>query len=421
MNYLLLGYGISNKSIYNNINNIINNVIIYDDKLMNKPINLHNISCIIKSGSIPNDHKIINEAKDLNIPIYSDIELFYQLYHPNSLITVTGTNGKTTTVNYIKTLIPQYSLAGNIGKAIFDYHNNPNNLIIEASSFMLEYIDKYHSSCSILLNISCNHLEHHKTMNQYIKSKFKLLKNNTNNDLIIYSLDDKIITNLIKYYQGIKIPFSLSQENKGFYIKNNIIYLNKTPLFPKNYFPYQEPHNLKNLLASIACAIFYKHISINQIINRIKNIKNVQNRLEYIGNIDNLRIYNDAKSTNFLALSSAVNSFKNDKIILIVGGKKRNDDISLINYHNIVFVYCYGEMKDEFKKIFTNFNIKSKVFNTLKEVLNDIKNNLKSLKEVGNILLYSPAAQSYDQYDHFEARGEEFKSLIAYIKDQRKL
>lgn len=397
MKYLLLGLGISNKSIkkYFDANNI--EYVVYDDNLCKVDVNFDEIKLIIKSPGIDNTHPFLKKG----IKVVTDLEMFYLLTHNRNFITVTGANGKTTTVSLINHLIDNVDLAGNIGYPLFDFIDSKNDVVIEASSFMLEYIDKFRSKYNVILNLYKTHLEHHHTYSNYVKSKLNLLKNCKKDDYLIYNYDDVLLRRLVEVYDCIKIPVSVNHE-VGLHIKDNKIIYEGKVIESLSNIKLIGNHNLINVLCAIAVIINYRGD-----LKRLSLFSGVKYRLQYIGRINEIRVYNDSKSTNFNALSSAIKSFSNN-ILLICGGMKRNDNFKMLeNLDNLKRVYTFGSNRFEFYEFFKNNNIEVYTYETLEEVIDNL--NFQDIE----IILFSPGSVSYDQFDNYIYRGEVFNNLIS--------
>ncbi len=397
MKYLLLGLGISNKSIKNYFDENNIEYLVYDDNSCNVEIDFNEVSLIIKSPGIENTHPFLNKG----IKVVTDLEMFYLLTENRNFITVTGANGKTTTVSLINHLIDDMDLAGNIGYPLFDFMYSKNDVIIEASSFMLEYIDKFRSKYNIILNLYKTHLEHHHTYANYVKSKLNLLKNIKKDDYLIYNYDDVLLRRLVEVYDCIKIPISIKHQ-VGLHIKDNKIIYDGKVIETINNIKLLGNHNLINVLCAIAVIMNYRGD-----LKRLSLFSGVKYRLQYVGMIGNVRVFNDSKSTNYNALSSAIKSFNNN-ILLICGGMKREDSLkSLENLEKLKRVYCYGSNRFEFEEFFKANNIEVYSFETLDELINNL--DYKNI----DVLLFSPGSVSYDQFDNYIYRGEVFNKLIS--------
>ena len=406
--YLLLGYGISNQSVAKYFDSLKIDYLIYDDISNKININYDKIDCVVKSGSIVNNHFIIEEAKKRKIRICSDLELFYNLSKNKKIIVVTGTNGKSTTVSLIKEIIGKsVDLGGNIGVPLFEFIKSKKDIIIETSSYMNEYIDKFKAKYYCITNIYPNHLEHHKTFENYVNCKMKFLKNICKTDYLIYNYDNLLLRRLVSNLDCYKVPFSKNEKVKGVYIKNNCVYFNMRKIIELNEIKLLGEHNLENVMASVATCYSYgiDHFEIKK---GIMNFMGIEHRLEYVFTTNNIKIYNDSKSTNFLALKNALKSFGNKKILLIMGGSIKEDDINVIDecINNVKKVVICGENKEVLINYFDNKKIEYEVYDCLKDALK-YKNNW--FKEEIDVILFSPGAPSFDQFKNFEARGRFFK------------
>lgn len=409
--YILLGLGKSNLSIkkYFDKNNII--YFCYDDK-NNKNFDFeklkNEVKVVIKSNGINNDHWLLNKIKEMNISIISDLQFFYNINKNNindNYCLVTGSNGKTTVVSLLEKCLENSIAIGNNGLALFDYIDDKKNKIIEVSSFMLEYIDYINFKYNIITNIYPTHLEHHKNFSYYIKAKTNFLKYLSSSNYIIYNYDDVILERIIRCYDINKISVSLYNPASTIYLKNNYIHYNDQKLININYINIIGKHNLYNIMYIIG--IIYNHSLIKKNYKEeIYNYHGEKYRLEIIYK-NKFTIINDSKSTNFKALSVALDSIDKN-IVLIVGGMKREDNYDLLkNYLNkINKVYCFGENKYDFYNYFINYNINCNVYDSLENVINNI------IVSDNETILFSPGSISFDQFDNFEQRGETFNKLI---------
>lgn len=409
--FLLLGYGISNQSISRYFDYLKINYIIYDDNLNKNEIDFDKVNCIIKSGSVSNNHFIIEEAKIRKIKVISDLELFYNFSKNKKMIVVTGTNGKSTTVSLVKKIIGKdIDLGGNIGIPLFDFVKSKKDIVIETSSYMNEYIDKFKAKYYCITNIYPNHLEHHETFEKYVESKIKILKNITKCDYLIYNYDDLLLRRIVSNLECYKVPFSKKEKINGVYILKNSIYLNMRKIIDINEIRLLGEHNLENVMASIAICYSYG-IDQFEIKKGIMKFNGIEHRLEYLFTKNNIKVYNDSKSTNFLALKKALNSFADKKILLIVGGSIKEDDISILDdsIFNIKKVVVCGENKESLKTYFDKYNINIDVYSSLKDAL---KNKDDFYKYDIDVILFSPGAPSFDQFKNFEVRGRFFKKTM---------
>jgi len=398
MKYLLLGMGKSNHSVARYFLSQGIDFVIYDDVSNKNPINIDEIDVVIKSPGVRNEHFLLKKAKK----IICDLELFYRVNKNKTFITITGSNGKTTTVTLLKHLIDDIDLGGNVGVPLFDFTESDKDILIEASSFMLEHVDRFKSKYNVILNLYNTHLEYHKTYRNYLRSKLNLIKNSSADDFIIYNYDDKLLRRLVNIYEGIKIPFS-REEKVGIHLeKNDIVYQGKKIASIKDISLIGK-HNIENVLAAIAIILYYRGN-----IGKLSQFIGVEFRLEYCGKLGDLDVYNDSKSTNFKALYNALLSFNDTEVILIAGGKSQNCNFQIFNnLRTIKRCYFYGENRLEMHNFFSKKAYASYTYETLDEVFANL--NTKDAK----ILLFSPGSLSFDQFSSYEERGKYFNKILS--------
>jgi len=402
--YLLLGYGISNKSVAKFFDNEKIKYDIYDDSLSNANINVAIYKMVVKSGSISNEHNIIVKCKENNIKVVSDLELFYLFSKSRKIIAITGTNGKSTTCTLLEKMTG-FILAGNIGKPLFDYIYSDKPIIIEVSSYMSEYIDYFKANIYGFLNIYPNHLDHHHCYEEYKRCKFNLLKNVTDDDFVVYNYDNEDVCNYINSKNCIKVPFSIVNIDEGV-IKvfgKKIIEITNISNSLINY--------LENVLLSVKIAMILD-VDIDKIRNVLSSFNNLKHRVDLIFNYKGIAFYNDSKSTNLYAMKTACDMFKsksNDKkVLLICGGKDSYIDYDVLNSIDVNKVLLNGENRDYLEKFFLSKEINVYKYKTLKEVLDNLYKHLQNI----NVVLFSPGFQSFDQFSNFEERGLFFENYL---------
>ena len=364
------------------------------------------LSCdlIIKSPGIPNNIPILIEAKNCNIKIVSEIE-FSSWFSSLPIIGLTGSNGKTTTVNLLYSIFKNAGLnpilGGNMGVPFSD--NVIKELedsekirfhILELSSFQLEHISSLSLQIACILNISEDHLDRYESYSEYIEAKLNIVNSLDQNGALVYNKDDQVLN---KSFTKIKNKISFSYSD----ILDIGLDLDSLPLKGK--------HNYANIMAAIKISNFF-NINYNVIKESVESFSPMAHRLEFIGKHNNSSIYNDSKATNIDAMLVALESF-NQKVVLIVGGidKGASDFKKPIKYYKnkIRFVACYGE-SGEF--------IESQIQNLVKTNYNysfvdAVHNAVKNLKN-GDCLLLSPGCASFDQFENYEDRGNRFKDII---------
>ena len=386
-------------------------VFLYDDYQKNYK-NLINYNFIKKNSF---DFIIISPGIDINNcklskflkknlkKIYTDLDIFYSFYK-NDCITITGTNGKSTTCQLLYQILlnQKYDvkLVGNIGNPILSLHKIKKKTIfvVEASSYQLEYSKIFKSKYAAILNISPDHLERHKTIKRYIKAKFKLLINQSKKSFCFVKKNDLFIEN------ELKISKIKSKINKVDTLKLNKILSHIT----NEYFLTET--NKENLSFVLAIT---KQLRLNKklVLDEIQKFKGLKYRQQIVYRNSNLIIINDSKSTSF---SSSLGILKtNPNIYWLLGGiHKRGDKFNLPkNYYHNIKAFVYGK-----KKKFFNNQLKGKIktenFQNLKDAFKRILIIIKKQKFIKKTILFSPSAASFDSFNNFEDRGQYFNKLV---------
>lgn len=334
--------------------------------------------------------------------IICDIELAYMI-NPFFSIGITSTNGKTTCVLLIKHLLEQtykINMCGNIGIPIFDVLADERKIyLIELSSFELESVINYKPRIAVMLNIEEAHLDHHDTMENYISSKANLTKNQDRNDFLIYNYDDLNVRKIAQKSNAIKISLSLYDKNANVYCSNDMIYSKYGNVSIKNNFSRLEG-DLYNTMAAVMVGLL-SDISINIIERKLETFKKPSFRMEEIYP----NIYNDSKSTNIFSTLTQIKEMK--EVSLICGGYDRLnslDKLENVSKHVKTF-YLYGANRNRVAAFLKDKNIKYMLFSTLEDAVIAALHDYK-------IILFSPMAPSYDEFNSFEERGKKFNEII---------
>ena len=418
---LIYGLGKSGLSTYSYLkkNNIIS---LYDDRIITKKnikdtyttykeIIKKEFDCIIISPGIDiNNCKLSRFLKKNHKKIYTDLDIFYSRYAFNQKITITGTNGKSTTAKLLYDILKDQKkdvrLVGNIGNPVLLEKKIKKDtlFVIEASSYQLEYSKLFKTNISLILNISPDHLERHKTINKYVSAKFKLIKNQSKNDIAILNIKNFYIKRELK--QKKFAPSILKIEK---YISDRFI-----KKIDNHYF--DTDGNKENLTFVLKVSKLLK-LKNNLLLKSLKNFKGLSFRQEIIHNSKFLKIINDSKATSFSSSEKLLKSLKN--IYWIIGGLPKKGDKFLLKKNDCkkIKLYIFGKNQKFFinelknKMVFKSFlNLKS----LIAKVFLDIKNENNFIKKT---ILFSPASASFDTFKNFEERGRYFNKLIKnYIK-----
>ena len=404
---LIYGLGKSGLSVLKFLkkNNEINT---HDDKVkadIKKLIKIKFDYIIISPGIDINRCNLSNFLKRNHDKIYTDLDIFYENHKENNKITITGTNGKSTTAKILYEALKDQKvdvrLVGNIGNPILleKKVTSKTVFVIEASSYQLEYSKLFKSNISLILNISPDHLERHKTINKYVSAKFKLVKNQSKKDVAIL--------NIKNFY----IKRELESKNylpKVIKIKKNIdsIFLKK---INNEYF--NTEGNKENLKFILEVAKILK-LKKDSLIKTLKKFKGLKYRQEKIFQSKKITIINDSKATTFSSSVSLLKSLTN--VYWIVGGQAKKGDQLLLSKKNCknIKVYIFGSNKNFFiskvKKL-----MKYEYFLDLKSLIKKLFLEIKMDKNITHkTILFSPSAASFDNFKNFEKRGEYFNQLI---------
>ena len=358
---------------------------------------------IISPGIDISKCKLSKTLKKNSSKIYTDLDIFYSFYK-NKSITVTGTNGKSTTAQILYEVLEDQKydvrLIGNIGNPALSEKKITKHTIfvIEASSYQLEYSQIFSSKYAAILNIAPDHIERHKNLKNYITAKFKLLVSQPNNATAFINKNDPLITKKIDS-NNLKQKIIKIDSKKNNKIYNQI----------KNEY-FLSSGNKENLSFVLKILKIFK-LNNKILLKTLNKFKGLKYRQQIIFKNKNLTIINDSKSTSF---ASSENLLKNlNYVYWILGGiPKKSDQFKLSKKHCKNFkAYIFSKHHKEFKK-----NLKNKIIvknlKDLKDILNEIFLDIKKKKLEKNIILFSPAGASFDNFKNFEDRGLYFNKLI---------
>ena len=401
---------------------LLKNDILFEEN-GHEQANKLNVDYVIKSPGIPNTAAIIKQLIHKQIQIISEIE-FASKFTDATIIGVTGSNGKTTTTTIIYEILKSENtdvdIAGNIGVSFASKvaASNTKNYVLELSSFQLDGIIDFNPHIAIMTNLSPDHLDrYNNSFENYIKSKFNIIKNQSEKDYFIYDLEDvkivEFIKNNIHKIKSNLLPFSTTKTiDSVTYLedKNIISIINKNKIImPTNNFPLIGTHNLKNAMAATTVANLLK-IRKETIRKSLEHFQAVEHRLEHVLKINKVNYINDSKATNVNAAYYALDSMQSSTIWIVGGidkGNKYEELFSLVN-EKVKAIICLGR---DNKKIFENFE-------NLVEYITEVKSMSEAVKEAYSIaksndsVLLSPACASFDLFKNYEDRGEQFKAEV---------
>ena len=366
-----------------------------------KKINFDRI--IISPGIDISNCKLSKFLNNNLLKIHTDLDVLFSFYD-NKSITITGTNGKSTTAKILHDALTDQKrdsrLIGNIGNPVLAEKNITKKTIfvIEASSYQLDYSRIFRSKYAVILNITSDHIERHKSLNNYVDAKFKLLKSQNRGSFAYIKKDDELITKKIKKNKYKAKIYKVQTSN-----------LNKK--FDKIYNKYFiSDGNKENLLFIFKIASKLK-LNKKKLIRSINRFKGLDYRQQIIFDKKNLTIINDSKSTSFASSESVLKNLNNAYWIL--GGIPKKGDkfkLSKTKCKNLK-AFIFGSHSKKFLKILKN-KLKVKSFKNMEETLKVIFSEITIQKSEKNIIFFSPAGASFDSFKNFEDRGNYFNQLV---------
>lgn len=366
---------------------------------------------VVKNPGIKYTVPFVRYFVEHHIPIYTEVEIGYRYANKFQYGAITGTNGKTTITTMLYEML-QYNkkaiVAGNIGYPLsqlaYDYEEDAKDVALELSNFQLLGIDTFHPQVSVVCNLAPDHLDYMPSVESYYTSKMRIYENCQKDDWFLRNVDDQTVMKYAKEIPCTVIDFSLYRQDVDLYRKNGAVYLHDLLLFEEKDFQIVGDYNVSNAMVA-SCMAHKMGVSIANIQEAIRNFKPVEHRMEYIGEKNGIRFFNDSKATNTHAVEAALGSFDKN-IILLAGGHDKHlsfDDLKRFD-ERVKLCVSFGETRDQFVPIFTHVSTKETMYEALQEAI--------AQAVTGDIILLSPACSSYDQFPNYEVRGTMFKTMV---------
>lgn len=380
-----------------------------------------NADLVIKSPGIPDKIELIKKIKLKGIKIISEIE-FAAKFTDAIIVGITGSNGKTTTAMLLYHILKKsgfnVGIGGNIGKsfALQVATKSHDYYVLELSSFQLDGIENFNPNIAIITNITPDHLDRYEyNFNRYANSKFRITKNQTKKDFLIYDFDDQTIKEYIKNnkIKAKLIPFSIKKElDYGAFLKedNIMMKLDKQELTIKlSKLSIEGKHNAKNAMAALLASKVMKSRN-KYVIESMSSFEGEDHRMERVTKVNGVQYINDSKATNVNATFYALECVDNP-IIWIVGGEdKGNDYFELMPLvrEKVKAIICLGVNNEKIKEAFEN------VVDTLAETtkMKEAVKIAQKIAEKADTVLLSPACASFDLFNGYQDRGDRFKEAI---------
>jgi len=381
---------------------------------------------IVVSPGVPVDAPQLAQARNLGEPVIGEIELAAQ-FLAGPIVAITGANGKTTTTSLAGEIIAagKFSslVGGNIGTPAISFVDQAGPatwIVLEISSFQLETIVEFRPRIAVILNITPDHLDRHKTFANYVDAKARVFQNQGADDFTVLNADDPSAAGLSDRTRAQLFWFSRKKEiEKGAFVRGTHIYFrdghSEREIMPLADVPLRGAHNLENVLAGISIGALVG-CQPEQIRLAVRNFKAVEHRLEFVAKFAGVDYYNDSKATNVDATIKALESFPAN-VHLILGGKDKGSDYTVL--HEL--------LRQRVKRVYTIGAAAAKIESQIQDAAEiehaeTLENAVRRASESavpGDVVLLAPACASFDQFQSYEHRGRVFKEVVLSLAMSR--
>jgi UDP-N-acetylmuramoylalanine--D-glutamate ligase len=383
----------------------------------------HGQDLIVVSPGVPVDAPLLQQARSLGEAVIGEIELAAR-FLPGPIVAITGSNGKTTTTTLTGEILAAGGfptlVAGNIGTpaiSLTDCATPETRIVLEVSSFQLETIQSFRPKVAVVLNVTPDHLDRHKTFEIYANAKARIFENQRGDDFTVLNEDDPTCLAMAARTRAQVFWFSRQREVKqGAWVRDgNILFCNASEqleIIQVSEIPLKGAHNLENVLAAV-CASALMGCAPQKIRQAVQEFKAVEHRLEFVASIRGVDYYNDSKATNVDATIKALESFPAN-IHLILGGKDKGSDYSVLNdllKQRVKRVYTIGAAAEKIESQIKNVEV------VHAETLENALRRANAAAEAGDVVLLAPACASFDQFKNYEQRGQVFKEIVRSLSN----
>jgi len=376
---------------------------------------------IVVSPGVPVDAPPLVQARSVGEMVIGEIELAAQ-FLPGPIVAITGSNGKTTTTTLAGEILTASGfptlVGGNIGTPAISFAERaqPDTVVVlEVSSFQLETIQTFRPRVAVVLNVTPDHLDRHRTLDAYINAKARIFENQQPDDFAVLNADDPTCVGMAARTRAQVFWFSRQKEvQQGAWVRaGNIVFRDRAgqkEILQVSEIPLKGAHNLENVLAAV-CAGALMGCAPDKIRESVQDFKAVEHRLEFVATINGVNYYNDSKATNVDATIKALESFPAN-IHLILGGKDKGSDYTVLN----------DLLRQRVKRVYTIGAAAAKIESQIKgvevvhaETLENAIRKANAAAQPGDVVLLAPACASFDQFKSYEHRGKVFKQTVASL------
>lgn len=366
---------------------------------------------VVKNPGIPYRVPLVNALVEQGVPIYTEIEIAYRYARHFRYGAVTGTNGKTTITSLLYAMLKRKGnalVAGNIGYPLCElalrYEQEEKDVALELSNFQLLGMEQFSPLVSVVCNLAPDHLDYMDSLEDYYTSKMRIYQNARADAWFLRNVDDPLVMRYARKIPCQVIDFSMRRTDVDLFCKDGKVWLHDTMLFSIDTLKIVGDYNICN--AMIAAAMAYRMgVSVADIQAAAAAFTSVEHRLEYIGEVNGIRFYNDSKATNTHATAAALSSFPAN-ILLLAGGHDKGISFADLKQYDARVKLCvaFGETREKFRSVFTNCICRQ----TMEEALAEAYAHAQP----GDVILLSPACSSFDQFQNYEERGRIFKAMV---------
>jgi UDP-N-acetylmuramoylalanine--D-glutamate ligase len=373
---------------------------------------------IVVSPGVPVDAPPLVQARSLGETVIGEIELAAQ-FLTGPIVAITGSNGKTTTTTLVGEIMTAAGfpalVGGNIGTpaiSLAERARSETVIVLEISSFQLETVQTFHPKVAVVLNVTPDHLDRHRTFEVYTDAKARIFENQRPEDYAVLNADDPTCVSMEKRTRAQVFWFSRQKEvERGAWVPDgNVVFRDSAgqrEVLHVSDIPLKGAHNLENVLAAV-CAGSLMGCLPDKIRAAVHNFKAVEHRLEFVASIRGVDYYNDSKATNVDATIKALEAFPAN-IHLILGGKDKGSDYSVLN----------DLLRQRVKRVYTIGAAAAKIESQIKgaeiihaETLDNALRKASAVAQAGDVVLLAPACASFDQFKSYEHRGKVFKDIV---------
>ena len=379
---------------------------------------------IILSPGVPADLPALNTARGKGIPVWSEIELAWRFLH-GRLVAVTGSNGKTTTTSLIAHILKSAGIStvvgGNIGTPLISLIESTDDSTVsvaEVSSFQLEAIEEFRPDIGLLLNLTPDHLDRHRSFEEYARAKLRLFENQRERDAAILNADDSEVAQRVPAKPSIYWFSRQKQVTAGAYVRDAQIIVrdhgDEEIILRRDEIPLLGEHNVENVLAA-SIATWLAGAEPDAIAEGIRTFPGVEHRIEFVAEVRGVKFYNDSKATNVDATLKAIAAF-NSPLLIILGGKDKGSPYTLLREPLQAHTRAAFLIGAATEKIAAE--LEGSVPLVRAETLDRAVRMAFEQADPGDTILLAPACSSFDQFENYEHRGRAFKQLVAELKQR---